>query len=95
MKLSDDTKAEQLLRAAIAQEYGVMATLDQVRSDGVRELEWGEMMLAVPERIISLLELLYPDFTAPDGRTRSRAWRAFANSDMGKLFRTQNLRRRY
>jgi hypothetical protein len=93
----DNSKAEALLRYAVDvyAPLSLQQTLDDARTDGVRKLEWGEMALAVPQEIVNLLELMYPDFTAPDRRVRSAAWRAFANSDMGRRFRTQDLRRKY
>jgi hypothetical protein len=93
----DNTKAEVLLRAAVDAyaPLSLQQTLDDARTDGVRKLEWGEMALAIPEQIVALLELMYPDFTSKDRRVRSQAWRAFANSDMGRRFKTQDLRRRY
>jgi len=93
----DNTKAETILTAAVGtrEARAIRTAAAQSRVDGVRSLEWGEMMLTVPTKVVAALELLYPDFTAPDAATRSKAWRWFANSDFGKQFRTQDIRRKY
>lgn len=91
------SKAEILLRAAVDQyaPASLQQALHDARTDGVRKLDWGEMMLAVPVEIVTMLEMVYPDFTAKEGSVRAKAWRDFANSDMGRRFRTQDLRRKY
>lgn len=96
-KGSENTKAEALLRYAcdVHAPASLTQALADAREDGVRKLEWGEMALAVPPEIVNLLEMLYPDFTSRDGRVKSAAWRSFANSDLGRRFRTQDVRRKY
>ena len=89
MKVGDTTRAQELLSAQLRADAVLLRALAKVRADGVRTLEWGELALSLSPQMVALLELLFPDFTAPDRKVRNAAWRWFANSDWGKSYRTQ------
>lgn len=93
--LSDNTKAELLLRQRLEDDKPFLRELAVRRAHGLRVLKWGEMALEVSEPMVALLELLYPDFTARDRQTKNAAWRWFADSEWGRPYRCVNARRRY
>ena len=61
-----------------------------------RPMEWAELALTIPEELMPVLYILFPDLQSRDRQTRTNAWKAFANHSMSQPFRVSgNHRRRF
>jgi hypothetical protein len=59
-----------------------------------RPMEWAELALTIPEELLPVLILLFPDLDSPDRQTKTKAWKAFANHSMSQPFRVSSQHRR-
>jgi hypothetical protein len=89
MRLSDDTKAERLLSDAndSANARALAGVASRIRADGYREMEALQPALVLPQQVLDLALILYPDLSSPDRPTKVRAWREFMNSDVCAPYR--------
>jgi hypothetical protein len=57
-------------------------------------MEWAELALTIPEELLPVLILLFPDLDSVDRQIRVTAWKAFANHSMSQPFRVSSQHRR-
>lgn len=63
--------------------------------DALRKLDWGQVMLSIPENVFWLLVKTFPDLNATNSEARTAAWMRLAHDrDYEKfLLRPRNLAR--
>ena len=66
----------------------------QRRRGTARSMAWAELALTIPEELMPVLILLFPDLDSADRQIKLRAWRAFANHSMSQPFRVSSQHRR-
>ena len=59
-----------------------------------RPMDWAELALTIPEELMPVLILLWPDLDSLDRQTKLKAWKAFANHSMSQPFRVSSQHRR-
>lgn len=64
------------------------------RRGTARPMKWAELALTIPEELMPVLILLWPDLGSLDGQIRLKAWKAFANHSMSQPFRVSSQHRR-
>ena len=66
----------------------------QRRRGTARSMAWAELALTIPEALLPVLILLFPDLDSIDRQIRLTAWKAFANHSMSQPFRVSGQPRR-
>lgn len=54
-----------------------------------RRLEWGEMVLSIPNSDLFLINLRHPELQSPDHEIRRKAWAEFLKSDESRPYRVR------
>ena len=54
-----------------------------------KSLDWGRVELEIPEIQLINLKRRYPDLGAPDGETKTKAWKRFAQSPESLPYRVR------
>lgn len=58
----------------------IMSQIQRHRLGVQRKLDWGRMIMQIPEVDLARIKDKYPELKAPDAETRNRAWASFIAS---------------
>ena len=58
--------------------------------ESVRKLDWGKLVMRIPENHLYMLQKKYPELASPHGPTSYLAWLKFHNSAESEPYRLQS-----